>query len=80
VNKTKEVLGLLLKSIENRDGEDKVRIIQASVKKRVFASMDREVICQIVALQTWHRRILFLMLCPGYIIPYLFRIRENQVD
>lgn len=80
MSKNKEVLGLLLKSITNRDGEESVRTIQATVKQRVFASMDRELICQIIALQAWHRRALFFVLCPGYIIPYLFRIRESQVD
>jgi hypothetical protein len=77
VSKNKEILGLLLSTIENRDGVRRVQQIQVAIKKQTFAALDREAICQIVSLERPGRRFLFLLLCPQLIVPYLFRIRES---
>jgi len=79
MSKDKEILGILLKTITSRDGEPRVRQIQTEVKKRAFGALDREVICQILALERPFRRFMFLVLCPSYIVPYLIRIRERAV-
>jgi|GEM_PF-2155991 len=78
ISRNKEVLGLLLKSIKNRDGEERVRQIQESVKKSVYSAMDREVICQVLSFERPGRRFMFFVLCPQYIFPYLFRMKEKK--
>lgn len=76
--KDQEVLATLFKSIEKRDGKGSIELIQKNVKKKVFDSMNRETICQILSLEKSTSRLKFLMLYPEYIFPYLFRSKNKQ--
>ena len=75
----KEILGLLLSTIENRDGVRKVQQLQVTIKKQTFAALEREAICQIISLEHPGRRFRFFVLCPQFIIPYFFRVRESRM-
>lgn len=79
MSKNNAVLSSLYKSIEDRDGSEKLEQLQLTVKRNVFEGMSRETICQILALERPKQRFLFLALHPRYIVPYLIRIRGNQV-
>jgi hypothetical protein len=78
MSQIKEILDLLLKTIRNRDGEARVRQIQDYIKPQVMVAMNREIICQTVALERPWRRFRFFVLCPRLIVPYLMRIRKTR--
>jgi Mg/Co/Ni transporter MgtE len=76
--KDQEVLGTLLKSLEKRDGKEKIEQLQSKIKKVVIGSMYREAICQMISQERPQERKKFLMLYPEYIVPYMLRIKGQE--
>ncbi|MEI6809753.1 MAG: hypothetical protein WCN95_13610 [bacterium] len=72
------VYGELLEEIAKEHGEAKIDEYYQDFKPRALECMDREVVCQIVCRQAWWRRFFFLVLYPGYILPYAIRTREGE--
>jgi len=67
-----------MEEIEKKHGESRVAELRDKFKEPTLESMDREIVCQTIALQVWYRRLLFFVLYPRYIVPYLIRIREKK--
>ncbi len=78
INKHQLLLRKLIDEVERKYGEERVEEYKREFKSLTLESMDREIVCQVIARQAWYRRTLFLVLYPGYIVPYLIRIRECQ--
>ncbi len=75
-NKHQPVLCKLIGEVERKYGEERVEEYKKAFKSPTLESMDREIVCQVIARQAWYRRSLFFVLYPRYIVPYLIRIRE----
>ena len=70
-----EILDWLLASIRAREGEEGVEIVKDSFKEEIKGALGRELIVQIISRERLWVRTKFLILYPGYLLPYLFRIR-----
>ncbi len=67
----------LVEEIEEQHGEGRVEELKNKCKEPALERMTIEIICQVISLQAWYRRLFFLVLFPRYILPYLVRIREE---
>lgn len=77
-NKHLDVLGKLMEGIEKKYGENRIAELKIKFKSPSLECMDRELVCQTIALQAWYRTAFFLLLYPEYIVPYLIRIRTKD--
>jgi hypothetical protein len=73
------MLRMLEKEIVKKYGEGRLEEYKRDFKSPTLEAMDREIVCQIIARQAWYRRVLFLVLYPGYLLPYLIRIRKREI-
>ena len=69
-----KILEALLASIKNRDGADRVERLRSEIKDRAMAGMKREMIFQILSLESGKHRRLFLTLYPELIPAFRHRI------
>ncbi len=77
--KYKEFLHALCESISKRDGEVATEELKVRVRPVVEEGLAREFVVQVIALEKPMKRIGLLLLAPGLIVPYLFRIRLGQL-
>ena len=72
------ILDTLLTAIAKRDGSQRAVEIQENLKGVIQATVNRELVVQIISQEKFHRRALFLALYPGLILPYFCRIKEGK--
>ena len=72
------IINQLLEVVKTKYGEGRVEEYKRDFKDLALLAMDREIVCQIVSRQAWYRRIMFFLLFPRYIVPYLIRTRESK--
>lgn len=77
-NKHLDVLRKLMEEIEKKYGENRIAELHIMFKAPSLECMDRELVCQTIALQAWYRTAFFLLLYPSYLVPYLIRIRVKR--
>ncbi len=78
LNKHQQMVSKLLEETEKKYGAARTEKYKNDFKQATFESMSREIVCQIISCQAWWRRIIFLAFFPGYIGPYIFRIRRRK--
>lgn len=79
MKKYADILDLLLRSIEKRDGRKPTEVAD-KYKSPTNEGMCREGVCQILADEPRSVRYPMLLRFPYLIVPYLFRIRRPKKE